>query len=197
MAPRVPRTDSGNITVTTVMVVIPLALLIVLALSAGAAYARWATLSSSLAAARETTMTAGFQMMLKSSSEPGRLIASKLASELRQAGVDDELTVWFAESQSASLGDTTRALAYYAILKTTYGEGTLFGAIEIPCATTASIVPYAATRVYKPSTGNAAEVYRFDESATEGTCAALTGGSLLPQPLSEALAEAEQRALTY
>lgn len=191
-----PANNEGNVTVATFLIAIPVTLLIVAAIACSLVFVRWAILSSSLSAARETTMTAGFQMMLKNSNDPGKMVADKLATELRSAGVDDALTVWFIESGNPALGENTRALAYYAVVKTTYGEGTLLGSLEIPCSTTASIVPYAATHVYKPPSASSIEVYRFESGSTICTSATLPSTSQMPQPLSVALEKAESTALT-
>ena len=189
-----PQKDAGNITITTAFIVIPLSLLLVAALGCSILFTRWSMLSSQLAAARETTMTSGFQMMLKSSEEPGRLLAGKLAGELRRAGVDDELVVWFAESQDETLGDGARALAYYAVLTETYGEDTLLGTLDIPCSTTASIIAYATEHVYRPSNNAAVQAYRFAYGSTTGVVTTLASGGQLPQPLVDALAESESLA---
>ncbi len=194
MARYTPRKDAGNITVTCAFIVIPLSLLLVGAMCCSILFTRWSMLSSQLATARETTTTSGFQMMLKSSEEPGRLLAWKLAGELRRAGVDDELVVWFAESQDTTLGDGTRALAYYAILTETYGENTLLGPLNIPCSITASIIAYATERVYRPSSSTSVQMYRFAHGSTTGTTATLAPTSQLPQPLIDALAESESLA---
>ena len=189
-----PQKDAGNVTITTAFIVIPLSLLLVAALGCSILFTRWSMLSSQLAAARETTMTSGFQMMLKSSEEPGRLLAGKLAGELRRAGVDDELVVWFAESQDETLGDGARALAYYAVLTETYGEDTLLGTLDIPCSTTASIIAYATEHVYRPSNNAAVQAYRFAYGSTTGVVTTLASGGQLPQPLVDALAESESLA---
>ena len=186
----------GNVTVTALLVMVPLALIVALAASAGAVYVRWAALGHALDVARETTMSAGFEMMLKSSDDPGAMIADKLAGELRGAGVDDELTVWFVEEPATSLGDNVRAMAWYALVETGFGKDTLMGEVSIPCSTSASIVPYAATQVYKPAVSDQVAVYAYPAESSSGS-KSQTPRESMPPLLRDALDRAVETARTY
>lgn len=185
------RREEGNITVLTAFASLSLALALALAVEFGCVYAVKSAFDNDLNIAREETLSAGFDMQLKSSSDPGGLLAEKVVSSLRRNGYQGAVSFWFYEATPEQIERTCpkvdetanlRAMAYHVVLETTYENVMLpeaiLGELVISNSITAALAPYALHRTYKPE-GVAGRLWRFS------TPAASSATSAQERPLSE------------
>ena len=175
------RTEDGGVAVLSVMSMLTLALALIIALEFACLYAQKSAYDNDLNIAREETFSAGFDMQLKNSDDPGALICSKLVQSLRSNGYQGGITLWFYEATEEEIEDANpeidsaqnvRSLAYQVLLNQDY-EATIAPAswladLVIANGTTASLCPYALHRTYKPD-DIAGVLWRYEVPANSTT----------------------------
>ncbi|MGN0073316.1 MAG: TadE/TadG family type IV pilus assembly protein [Coriobacteriales bacterium] len=167
------RDEGGNITVLTALMAMSLTLALALAVEFGCLYTVKSAFDNDLNVAREETLSAGCGMQLKSSPDPGGLLAEKVVSSLRRNGYQGGITFWFYEATPEQIeracpqiddAANVRAMAYHVVLESAY-ESTmvpeaLLGELNVSNGITAALAPYATHRTYKPE-GIAGRLWRF------------------------------------
>ena len=140
LAPVRPADEAGNGSVTVLMTMsaIAIALTLVLLTELGCVMVMKSHYDNDLNAAREATMESGFQMELKSSDDPGYLVAQKLRDSLRANGYRGSATLAFEEMGGEELSARTslsgedelkvRPMAYQIVLSEPYTGVTPAGA---------------------------------------------------------------------
>lgn len=174
--------ERGSITVLAALAAMSLCLALAIAVEFGCAYAVKSAYDNDLNVAREETLSAGFSMQLKSSPDPGGLLAGKVASSLRRNGYLGPIEFWFYEATPEEIerscpqiddAANVRAMAYHVMLEAAYegvvAPGALLGEVTVSSGITASLAPYALHRTFKPE-GVAGKLWRF--SIPEGAAAA-------------------------
>lgn len=185
------RREEGNVTVFTAFAAMGLALALGLAIEFGCVYAVKSAYDNDLNVAREETLSAGFSMQLKSSPDPGALLAGKVVSSLRRNGYQGSVDFWFYEATPEEIeractqiddASNVRAMAYHVVLESAYEivmlPDALLGGVAVSNGITASLAPYALHRTYKPE-DIAGRLWCFSIPAGAG------GASAQERPLSE------------
>lgn len=157
------ESEDGNVTIMALAFMGCLAFALILALETACAYAQKTALDNCLNIAREETFSPGFDMQIKSSSDPGGLIVRKIASSLRQNGYKGTVLVQFYEATESEIEDSnpliddassTRVLVYQATAKQSYSNiaapASLFASGFLTSTTTASLCPYSLHKTYRP-----------------------------------------------
>ncbi len=160
------RSEFGNVSVSTLFMLLGLSFLLACAISLSSVYLAWANVQNGLNIAKEGIMTSSFQVKIKSVDNPGNIIANKIAEDFRAAGYDEKLTVWFYEEPDEQLNDNVRVLAVYAVAEYPYSLGQLIKEVNIKCETSASVVPYSDDRIYKLGIDfGKVDVFVYDEKS--------------------------------
>lgn len=155
--------ESGNVTIAALLFMASLALALILALEASCAYAQKTAYDNLLNIAREETFSAGFDMQLKSSDDPGMLISEKLRDSLRSNGYQGQIEVEFYEATPGEIenanpvidsADNVRVLVYRVEVQQPYknvvAPALLFTEATLASETCASLCPYALHKTYRP-----------------------------------------------
>ena len=195
--------ERGNVTIAALLFMGSLALALVLALEASCAYTQKTVYDNLLNIAREETFSAGFDMQLKSSDNPGELICQKLCDSLRANGYQGQVEMEFYEATPEEIedanpaidgADNVRVIVYRVGIKSPY-TSIAAPAIWLPGVTlaseeTASMCPYALHKTYRPE-GIDGVVWRYtvpersEEIITEDTGRRFT--PVLETELNEAI----------
>ena len=189
--------ERGNVTVTTLFLMLGLAFLLALTISLASLYIAWTNVNNGLALAKEAVMGSSFQMKVKSVEDPHNVIAQKIVENFRDAGYDQKLTVWCYEEPNDNVNDNVRAIAVYAMAEYPYSLGTLMQPINITCGAGASLVPYSDKQVYKLDIDyEKVDVFQYDlgSSTARQSTTVLKGA---PSGLSTAREKALEIADTY
>ena len=192
----IKEASGGNVTIVSLMAVIGLSMIFAFCVYLSNIYMTWSFLDCSLDASESTILGTSFQMKLKSSEEPEREIAYKIASSFRSMGCDEQIVVWVYESKDSSLKDNVRAISVTAQTTFPINSFTNSGPIDITCEKNTYLVPYSNTVVYKPSTSDAVSQYIFPANSSSAT---LQNPSLqdCPASLKEGIDKAIATALEY
>ena len=198
------RDEHGNITVFAAFFGMSMVMLLLIAVEFGCVYAVKSAYDNDLNVAREETLSAGFGMELKSSPDPGALLARRVTQSLRRNGYGGEISFWFYEATAEEIehacplideATNVRAMAYHVQLDKPYenvmAPRQLLDGVRISNGITASLAPYSLHRTYKPP-GVAGRLWLYRTAAGSSTV------STQERPLGEmspALAQAVQVAL--
>ncbi|MBS7406082.1 MAG: hypothetical protein KIG15_00310, partial [Coriobacteriales bacterium] len=116
------RDEHGNITVFAAFFGMSMVMLLLIAVEFGCVYAVKSAYDNDLNVAREETLSAGFGMELKSSPDPGALLARRVTQSLRRNGYGGEISFWFYEATAEEIehacplideATNVRAMAYH------------------------------------------------------------------------------------
>lgn len=119
--------ERGSVTVFTALTMTSLVLALALMVGFACLFAQKSALDNDLQLAREETLANGFQMELKNSEDPGRLISNKVCASLRRNGYEGAFAMQFYEATRSEIRaacpslsdedvDKVRALAYQVVL---------------------------------------------------------------------------------
>ena len=97
------RDEHGNITVFAAFFGMSMVMLLLIAVEFGCVYAVKSAYDNDLNVAREETLSAGFGMELKSSPDPGALLAQRVTQSLRRNGYGGEISFWFYEATAEEI----------------------------------------------------------------------------------------------
>ena len=189
--------EIGNVTITTLFVLLGISFLLALAISFASVYVAWTNVNNGLTLAKESIMGSSFQMKVKSAEKPSNVIAQKIADNFRSAGYSQKLTVWCYEEPDNNLNDNVRAIAVYAVAEYPYALGTLMQPINITCDASASLVPYSDKQVYKLGIDYAkVDIFRFDENSRNAEQSFISLSNA-PAGIEQARKKALEIASTY
>lgn len=194
--------ESGNVTITALLFMGSLAMALVLALEASCAYAQKTVYDNLLNIAREETFSAGFDMQLKSSGDPGLLICSKVRDSLRANGYQGRIEMEFYEATPEEIenanpaidsADNVRVIVYRIAIGRPYRNTvtpTLWlSDVMLASETTATMCPYALHKTFRPDDIDGA-VWSYTVPADSSEIQVENAGAQLGQTLSEELARA-------
>lgn len=154
-----PADESGNITVTFVLMSVMIACLFAAVLDLGLAYTQHTAQENDLAVALDTTKTSASGLLIKNSTWPEKEIANEIVTSLRQNGNNDAVTVWVKEASALQVGNPARrAIGVYVEVSGSYkpmSAGNLIGTLEISSAGGHYLIPYSADTAWRPSTSRA------------------------------------------
>lgn len=155
--------EEGNVTIAALLFMGSLAMALILALEASCAYAQKTLCDNLLNIAREETFSAGFDMQLKSSDDPGRLICEKLCGSLRANGYNGPIEMEFYEATEAEIerenplvdsADNIRVIVYRTAIQRPYrniaAPASWFSGVKLASETTATMCPYSLHKTYRP-----------------------------------------------
>lgn len=155
--------EGGNVTIMALLFIGSLTLALILALESACAYAQKTALDNCLNIAREETFSPGFDMQIKSSDDPGGLIARKITGSLRQNGYEGAIEIQFYEATADEIEDSNpeidsaenaRVLVYQVIAKQAYANVVApvewFANTFLASSVTASLCPYSLHKTYRP-----------------------------------------------
>lgn len=191
--------ETGNVTIMTLLLMGSLAAALVIALEFACVYAQKLVLDNYLNIAREETFSAGFDMQLKSSSNPVQLISSKLVESLRSNGYNGEIDIEFYEATRKEIeqanplidsAENVRVLVYQARLEATHenvvAPAAWLSDILLSSATCASMCPYSLHKTYRPP-GVEGQLWQCTAQADSSSVDIQSSAAQMPATLRAAL----------
>lgn len=194
--------ESGGVTITALLFMGSIAMALILALEASCAYAQKTAFDNLLSIAREETFSAGFDMQLKSSEDPGALICRKVRDCLRANGYQGKIDMELYEATPGEIedanpaidsADNVRVIVYGVSIEQPYrnvaAPALWFSGLTLTSKTTASMCPYSLHKTYRPD-GIDGIAWRYSIPACSEEIQVDNAGSQLSQALEAELREA-------
>ena len=194
--------ESGNVTIMALLFMGSLATALVLALETSCAYAQKTVYDNLLNIAREETFSAGFDMKLKSSDDPGLLICEKARDSLRANSYQGQIEMEFYEATPEEIedanpaidsADNVRVIVYRIRIGQPYrnvaAPALWLSDVTLTSEATASMCPYALHKTYRPE-GIDGTTWRYAISAESEEVRVENTGARPEQSLAAELEEA-------
>lgn len=166
-----PEDESGNITITFVILILIISVLLVGVLDFGGALTRHTVMQDKLEVAVDnSSKTSSTSMYVKNQTNPEREIATEVVKSLRANGCDDKVDVWVKEASQSQVGDAaSRVIGVWVEVSGTYHPmtaGNVIGDMEVKNADGFYLTPYSADSAWRPGNEQNREGRYTAESGT-------------------------------